>query len=322
MAVFSIIIPAYNVEKYIERCLRSCLNQININSDDFEIIVVNDGSPDNSAEIAKNILAEYPNGKIIDQANKGLGGARNTGIENASGEYIWFIDSDDWIAPESLSILTKSISDYSKPDLIMFRAANVIGDIHQPRQVPEINPGIHSGVEIFSYGGLRTCAPFQIIKRDLLLKHNLRFVEGIFHEDNEFMPRLAYFSKTAVQIDAILYFVYQNPTSITRTINPKKSFDLINVCLRLSSFLSEHKYSSEATIAMNAFISLSLNTALNGVANQESHIIREFNRTLKTNKHLFNHLLASRKAKYIAEGLMFSFSSNYTRIYNLLSIFK
>lgn len=221
MAVFSIIIPAYNVEKYIERCLRSCLNQINIDSDDFEIIVVNDGSPDNSAEIAKYILAEYPNGKIINQANKGLGGARNTGIENASGEYIWFIDSDDWIAPESLSILMKSISDYSKPDLIIFRAENVFGEIHQHRKIPDISSGIHSGIEIFSKGGLRTCAPFQIIKRDLLLKNNLRFVEGIFHEDNEFMPRLAYFSKTAVQIDAILYFVYQNPTSITRTINPK-----------------------------------------------------------------------------------------------------
>lgn len=319
--MISLVIPIYKVEKYIEKCLRSCLNQKDINADDYEIIVINDGSPDKSAAIAKNVLADYPNCKVIDQPNKGLGGARNTGIENASGEYIWFIDSDDWIAPESLSILKAKIREYSFPDLIRFRSANVIENKYQIRQ-SEYSENISSGIKIFESGGLITCAPFQLIKRSVLQQNNLRFIEGIFHEDNEFMPRLAYFSSTVASINNVLYFVYQNPTSITRSINPKKSFDLIDVCNSLSLFAKEHKYTSKANTRMNAFISLSLNTALNGLWGQESEIQYDFNTKLSLNKHLFRHLIGSKTTKYIIEGILFYLGSNYIRTYNRLSALK
>lgn len=96
MVKLSIIIPVYNVELYIEKCLQSCLSQ-DIPYDEYEIIVVNDGSPDGSLAIAESIAKTTTNMTIISQKNGGLSAARNTGMSVAKGEYIWFVDSDDWI---------------------------------------------------------------------------------------------------------------------------------------------------------------------------------------------------------------------------------
>ena len=115
---FSIIVPVYNVEKYIEKCLESILNQT---YDNFEIIVINDGSTDNS----KKILDNYKTNKkikIINQDNQGLSIARNNGLGAASGDYILFIDSDDYIEEELLSTLNKNINN---EDLIRFQVQTV-----------------------------------------------------------------------------------------------------------------------------------------------------------------------------------------------------
>ena len=94
--ILSIIIPVYNVEKYVEKCIRSCENQ-DIPKENYEVIVVNDGSPDGSLAIVERLANEFSNIKVINQENKGLSMARNTGLEAAKGEYVWFVDSDDWI---------------------------------------------------------------------------------------------------------------------------------------------------------------------------------------------------------------------------------
>ena len=97
----SLIVPVYNVEKYIEKCLLSCLKQ-DIPQSDYEIIVVNDGSPDSSLAIAERIAAAATNIIIVSQKNGGLSAARNTGLKIAKGDYIWFIDSDDTIKENCL----------------------------------------------------------------------------------------------------------------------------------------------------------------------------------------------------------------------------
>ena len=113
----SVIIPVYNVEKYIEKCVTSVLEQT---FDDFEIIVVIDGSTDGSEAKARKLQEENP-GKIIiiNQENKGLGGARNTGIINARGEYLLFVDSDDYIEKELLADATKIIESENS-DIVFF----------------------------------------------------------------------------------------------------------------------------------------------------------------------------------------------------------
>ena len=100
----SVIIPVYNVEKYLSRCLESVLTQTNIN---IEVIAINDGSSDNSPEILTNFAKKYSSLKLFNQTNQGVSMARKKGIDNARGEYILFLDADDFLEPESLNILYK-----------------------------------------------------------------------------------------------------------------------------------------------------------------------------------------------------------------------
>ena len=100
----SIIIPVYNVEKYVERCLRSILNQ-GVSEKEYEIIIQNDGSTDNSLAIVERVVKEYSNCLVFSSQNRGLSAARNAAFCHASGHCVWFVDSDDWIEDGCLSIL-------------------------------------------------------------------------------------------------------------------------------------------------------------------------------------------------------------------------
>ena len=127
---FSVIVPVYNVEKYIKKCLESVLNQ---DFDDYEIIVVDDETPDGSMKIVEGLAQKYPEKfNIIHQENKGLGGARNTGVAAAKGEYLIFIDSDDYIEKDMLSKIDARLSEIPC-DMVMFNfsevteAGNLIG---------------------------------------------------------------------------------------------------------------------------------------------------------------------------------------------------
>src|SRR5690606_27089299 len=109
--LLSIVIPVYNVSEYVEKCIRSCYNQA-VNQSCYEIIVINDGSKDDSLAICERLQEEFTDLKIITQNNKGLSGARNTGIANAHGKYIWFVDSDDWIEDNCLIEIFELIKSY------------------------------------------------------------------------------------------------------------------------------------------------------------------------------------------------------------------
>lgn len=320
----SIIIPVYNVEKYIGRCLKSCINQSDSTLGmDYEIIIVNDGTPDRSAEIAKNIIDGISGCTIINQENRGLGGARNTGVRHSSGEYIWFIDSDDWIAPNSISVLCSAINKTQHPDVIMFRAADVIKNEYRIRQKESKSISIlQTGITVFCQGGLQTCAPFQIIKRTILIENNLFFIEKLFHEDNEFMPRLAYFADRVISLNDLLYFVYHNPNSITRSNNPQKAYDLIKVCNKLDLFIKQHHLDALSASRYSAFISTSLNNAFHEMSKQSGGQINEFNIEIKNNNHLLSHYIKSRSPQYIIEYILFRVSNNYTGVYSLFRKIK
>ena len=114
----SIILPVYNVEKYISECLKSIIPQL---GEKTELIIVDDRSPDMSIDICEKITEGVPNIYIKKRSeNGGLSAARNTGIEVAKGEYVWFVDSDDYIENNAVSILLKSIEEGSKVDIVQF----------------------------------------------------------------------------------------------------------------------------------------------------------------------------------------------------------
>ena len=115
----SIIVPFFNVEKYIKECIHSLYSQ-DIPSDNYEVILVNDCSPDNSREIVVELQKEYPTLTLIDHdKNKKLGGARNSGLKVAKGDYIWFVDSDDFLKPNILNNLLE-ISYQNNLDVLHF----------------------------------------------------------------------------------------------------------------------------------------------------------------------------------------------------------
>ena len=136
----SIIVPMYNVEKYIQRCLSSIINNKGF-LENCELIVVNDGTKDNSESIARKIIEGLPNTQIIVQENQGLSAARNIGLSRAIGEYVWFIDSDDWIEPDAIKSLMNEID--KEYDVIQFGYNNVYsgGQIEQVFRTPTIDSG-------------------------------------------------------------------------------------------------------------------------------------------------------------------------------------
>ncbi len=320
----SIIIPVYNVEKFIDRCINSCLNQKNVNIKDYEIIIIDDGSPDCSGEMAEFILKDIPNSTIIHQENQGLSGARNTGINASKGDYIWFVDSDDWISANALECIFKAITENDYPDVIMIRAIseNSYGKTELRHNNWADRIELQSGIDVFISGDWLICAQFFIVRKQLLERNNIRFMRGIFHEDNEYTPRILYFAKSVVRINEILYHSFVNTESITHSINPKRAFDLIKVCDSLSNFTIQHKINGILLDKFNDFISLSLNNAFSLILPQDKIIKNNFNKELSKHPEIFKILRKSTLSKYRMEGFIFLCFKNYIAVYSLLLKFK
>lgn len=315
--LISIIIPVYNTEKFVERCINSCEAQ-NLPKTDYEIIVINDGSVDGSLKIIANLAEKYPNIIVFSQSNAGLSVARNVGMHIAKGQYFMFVDSDDWIAENCL----KSISDKllsESPDILAICAADFINGKFVRRQ-EYTDPTPISGPELI-LRGVSPCAPFAIWSASFLKKNHLEFYKGIFHEDSEFTPRAYYYAQKVSFINKIVYFVYQNPKSITRTINPQKSYDLLVVCNNLLNFSSKVDKNYKKTYY--DMISMYLNNALNNILFSGEKEKQKFNALLYENRNILVSLRKSTKIKYKVEYCLFKLMPlKYVQIYNYLTMIK
>ena len=314
----SIIIPVYNVEIYIDKCLRSCIDQ-DIPLSNYEIIVVNDGTKDNSLLIVTSIAEEYSNIIIVSQENEGLGSARNKGLSLAKGEFVWFVDSDDWI----LSNCLRKITDLaSKPQLdgVIICAATIENGIPRIRHdYSKLNKTTYSGIELLKTSYWEPCVPFTVYRRKFLHENNLKFVEGILHEDLEFSPRSYYFAKQIGILTDICYFVNLTPNSITRSVNHKKAFDYIKVAGNIARF--SQSVSPESVYLYDNLISLILNNSLHYSYEMNKDTIRNLNAVIYRNKALFKHLRRSTYLKYRMEAILFiTFKKQYVRIYKLLQL--
>lgn len=291
----SIIIPAYNVEQYIEKCLVSCIDQ-DIPQSDYEIIVVNDGSPDGSLAIAERVAATATNITVVSQENGGLSAARNKGLSLAKGEYVWFIDSDDWIEKNCLAELTALMNGTD----VIHIGHNLVYSSHIVTQTPkELNPG----ESIIRRGFLRP-AQFYIMRREFLKSNNLNFKEGIYHEDTEFTPRMLYICKSIYIHKVNIYYYLQRENSIMSTPNPKRGFDLLIVAESLYKFRNDvvskeyHKY-------FNKLIASCINASLNIISQSSSEKKKQWTCEIKKHKHLFKAMLGCNKLKYKLQGATF-----------------
>ena len=276
----------YNVEQYIERCLQSVFDQDNP-SLKYEVILINDGSPDDSQIIAEAYCKDRSNIKIIRQNNKGLGGARNTGIEHGTGDYLLFLDSDDWLMPNALSKLSAAINN---EDIIEFSVL-VKNDDKTINTIDFENTKAKPGVDYFLENKTINSACNKIYKRSFLVAHNLIFKEKIYGEDIQFNSRAFYLARKIRSIDDHLIVYYQSTNSITRNQNFAQKLKYLNdrkeIILSLKTFEKEFGCSDAKTkryfYERNG--SLIVNSILSALKNKiPSAIIREFVKTLKQKK--------------------------------------
>lgn len=205
MPKFSIIVPVYNVEKYIKKCLDSIFNQT---FKDFEVIVVNDGTKDNSMDIVKNYKV-----KTINQKNQGLSEARNNGVKKAVGEYLIFIDSDDYIEKDLLKKINNSLD--NNPDVVRYQAKDIINDKEIEYSEKEFTglDGVEAFKEITKYHYVEPAWLYSV-KRDYYLKNKFAFKKGTYHEDFGLTPLIIFKSSIVNSINYCGYCYVQRSGSI------------------------------------------------------------------------------------------------------------
>ena len=222
MIRFSIIIPAYNAEAYLQRCLDSILSQ---DFNDYEVIVIDDGSTDGTS----NILGQYPQVKVITQSNHGMSTARNRGLEVAQGDYILFVDSDDRLCPNALAVLTPHLQG---EDIIGFgtRIYNESTDTYTDNPIQPTAAML--GWDYFNLHRLNAtpvhfvCIWQRAYRREFLAGNNLRFADGLRRAEDDLFSTMAFLRARSVKTLAdSLYIYHVRPTSITRTTDPKLDAD-------------------------------------------------------------------------------------------------
>ena len=314
----SLIIPVYNTAKYLRKCLDSCLNQ-NIAKIDYEIILINDGSTDESHSICLAYIQKYSNFKYIQQGNSGQSVARNKGIEMAIGEYIWFIDSDDWIKSNCFNSIIALCESHNLDILrVGFKKVNEEDTNEKNDSILSTTLSIKNGKEIlksnFVFG-----PPLYIFKRSYLIKNQLTFYPNIFHEDNEFTPKALYFANRIGDTEAVFYYYLTRNGSTTLSVNPKKCFDLLIVCQSLVKFSKQMEADLQPYI--NNVISTSINSILSHAMKIDTVSKIELKRQLSLNNNLFGHMRKAKNIKFKIEGfLFFLFPNNILELYRLLKI--
>lgn len=240
MCDISIVIPIYNVEKYLRKCLDSVYS---LNLDNKEVVLVNDGSTDTSINILNEFKNKYPNKtKLITQKNQGLSEARNIGIKNSNGKYILFIDSDDFIIPteteefinfgldKKVDILIGNYREYYNENYIVQKSFyNLDKNLEK------------EGIFFIENGVKNKCFRFavwqNIYRKNFLLENNLFFKKGLLHEDNLFTPEAFFYAKKVRCFNKKFYFYRKNNLeSITQTVNKKNYEHMLYTIIKLLEF--------------------------------------------------------------------------------------
>lgn len=231
MINISIIIPIYNVEKYIEKCISSVYNQGLVESE-FEVIVVDDESPDNSLQLAMSITKGKTNVKFISQQNQGLGGARNTGIRNASGKYILFLDSDDWLVANSLKNAIDLAIKYDL-DILEFAAQGIDANNRITYQVKNKTKLYFSGYSYYREIQGMNSACNKLYRHKFIKGNEISFLEKTYIEDFEFNSRCFSHARKIMATDLLVGQFFQSSNSITRNTDSNKRSRMLNDILKV-----------------------------------------------------------------------------------------
>ena len=296
MIRLSIIVPVYNVEKYLAKCLDSLLQQ-DLPPQEYEILVIDDGSPDGSHAIAEKFEREHENIRVISQKNLGLGGARNTGIDHAQGQYLMFVDSDDYIERNCISGLVEA-AETNRLDLFRFGHREVIEgepvpivDLAEKKNgKPKISP-IFTGEEFMANRMKVGCyACVLVIRTELLKKNGLYFERHRYYEDTEWFPRVLIKAQRVAECNKLIYNYVQRQGSITKSVDIKKKKKVVDDKILLVGHLQnlqkqvEHRGAKEWFDMMISHLVISIG---NYAAGNLPDLLPEVLQQLKNKEGLF-----------------------------------
>ena len=237
----SIIVPVYKVEQYIDKCVNSLIHQTYEN---LEIILIDDGSPDNCPQICDEYAIIDERIKVIHKKNGGLSDARNVGLNNSTGEYALFVDSDDYIELDTVEKFVNIIGS-KKPDIIVGNANRLINGERIPMNHKYINnTSMISGKDYLKYelknGTMHMVAWLNMYRVEFLNKNNFRFKVGLLHEDEHFTPRVFLNAEKVIATDIVFYNYLIREGSITTVENKvKNALHIIQICNELEEIYSQ-----------------------------------------------------------------------------------
>lgn len=222
MISLSIIIAAYNVESFIEKCILSCVSEKYQNQ--IEILVVDDGSTDSTLQKITGLENSIINLNVIQQKNQGLGTSRNIGIQSARGKYIWMIDGDDYMESDSLTLILENLIEDLDMYCVNYNVSDNTGKILYKAYPENFPSSILSGTDYYDLNYKRNYTWQYIFRKKIFTENNIRFKERINMQDSEILPKILLQVKTLKYLDVIGYNYVQYQNSFTNTQDGEKRY--------------------------------------------------------------------------------------------------
>lgn len=305
--LLSIIIPVYNIEKYIEKCIKSVLEQRILG---IELILIDDGSKDNSGKICDEFAKKYSNIFVIHKKNGGLSDARNHGIQKAKGEYILFLDGDDFLLPNSLNKIKDILFKNNKIDVLLHKRIffyeknnKMVKNKQKFNLINFNNKTLEKKILYLLRENLyEGNVALKIVKKEIIIKNEIFFETGLISEDIEWSFRL-FFTTKDIEVFAtnLQFYVYRKSRigSISNSPNIKSVFDVLKILNKWERFfrnlddleLKKEIYNYLSFIYVNTLISFSL-------LNKNDNDYEQLKKLLKENIYLLKFSLRGRN-KYI-----------------------
>lgn len=313
MKKVSVIVPVYNDEKYLAKNIESILCQP---VQDMELIYILDGCTDRSEDIVTQYQKRDKRIKILKQTNKGQGAARNAGLEIATGKYILFVDSDDYLESDSINSMIQ-LADKNELDLLQgfFRFVDENGnEIKNWCPENKKEDKIYTGIEMLQLNKASCTVCLCLISHKLIKEHQIRFVEGLVHEDVDFFSRMFYYAKRV----KIFYYAYYSrtirPGSTMTSHNMKKYIDLCKIAKIVTEFVENEVDEKTRSIFFDNWIVFLYSNIVHTYICKGDSL-----RKLFSNRELADDILCglkrSSKIKYKVQYLMLKW-----RLYHLYEI--
>lgn len=285
----SLIIPIYNVRNYLRKCLDSVAAQTYSN---LEVLIINDGSPDDSLEIALEYTSKYPHFHCYTIENRGLGGARNYGMEQAKGDYILFLDGDDYLTPNCVEVLVAAAEENGS-DIVAANCYDVWEDGSLVMAYKNIYQKANTSLAqepqlLFN----RICACFKLFRRELL--EGFSFVSRMWYEDLRLIPKLYLHAKTITYVDDSLYYYVQREGSIMNNSGCSRNLEIVDAFEDLLDYYRQQgmyeRYRAELEFLVIEHIAVSgIGRAVFGTGKEKRDSIRKMQAYLETFDHLYDN---------------------------------